>query len=249
MLPRHLSGAAVGAWNVAEFPVVAVRGRGPDSDPRVATAPDEAAALIEEVERERAEREAELASVQEAARAQAFEEGRRAGFAEGQTVGYTAGYEEGRGAGEIAEAARLRTSLQAAEGAIAELRAGEERWTGTIEENVVALAMAVARQIVGRELKDNAVAYAELVRRALAEFPIDQPIRIRLNPADLAAISSTPGADGEPLRITGGREATWLADAKIAPGGFIVEGRDRIIDGRVDAALERVYRRLTYQNA
>jgi hypothetical protein len=29
----------------------------------------------------------------------------------------------------------------------------------------------------------------------------------------------------------------------------VVEGRERIIDGRVDAALERVYRRLTYTGA
>jgi hypothetical protein len=29
----------------------------------------------------------------------------------------------------------------------------------------------------------------------------------------------------------------------------VVEGRERIVDGRVDTALERVYRRLTYNNA
>jgi flagellar assembly protein FliH len=251
VLPRHLEGGIVAAWPLTEFPLAALSGveTAPGLDEAMNPELDEQAALIEAMERERADREAHEAALRERIRAQAFEEGRLAGVDEGQAAGYASGYEEGRHAGEIAEGARLRNTVRAAEAALADLRAGEERWTGTIEENVIALAVAVARQIVGRELDNDAVAYAELVRRALAEFPIDQPIRIRLHPADLAAISTTPGPDGEPLRIAGGREATWLADANIAPGGCMVEGRDRIIDGRIDAALERVYRRLTYKHA
>ena len=41
----------------------------------------------------------------------------------------------------------------------------------------------------------------------------------------------------------------WIADARIAPGGAMVEGRERIVDARVDSALERIYRRLTYTGA
>ena len=60
-------------------------------------------------------------------------------------------------------------------------------------------------------------------------------------------MSSAATAAGTP--ITGAREASWQADPMVEPGGCVVEGRDRIIDGRVDAALERVYRRLTYNSA
>jgi flagellar assembly protein FliH len=158
-------------------------------------------------------------------------------------------YEEGRHEGEIAEAARLRTVVHAAEQALDDLRASEERWTNAVEENVCALAVAVARQIVGRELKSDAAVVADLVRHALTEFPIDQPVRIRVNPQDLATMSALIGADGAPLAIAGNRDARWLADALVAPGGCVVEGRDRIIDGRVDTGLERIYRRLTYSNA
>ena len=42
------------------------------------------------------------------------------------------------------------------------------------------------------------------------------------------------------------RESHWIADHRISTGGCVVEGRDRIIDGRVDTALERAYRRLAY---
>ncbi len=159
---------------------------------------------------------------------------------------YAQGYEEGRTEGEIAEGARLAHALRAAQGALEELRAGEVRWAGTIEENVCALAVAVARQIVGRELREDPAAVVELVRRALAEFPVDQPLRVRVSPTDLAVLTSLREADGSPVAVAEGREAHWLGDPRVEPGGVVVEGRERIVDGRVDAALERVYRRLTY---
>jgi flagellar assembly protein FliH len=162
---------------------------------------------------------------------------------------YTRGYEEGRSAGELGEAARLRTAVHAVQEALEELRAGEIRWTGTIEENVCALAVIVARQVIGRELAADVGPVAELVRTALREFPIDQPIRIRLNPADLNALSSIGALQDDALaELATGRESRWLPDASIAPGGCVVEGRERIVDGRVDTALERVYRRLTYNH-
>jgi flagellar biosynthesis/type III secretory pathway protein FliH len=163
---------------------------------------------------------------------------------------YARGLEEGRTEGEIAEGARLRSAVMAAEGALAELRAGEVRWTGAIDENICALAVVIARHVIQRELAIDIGPVAELVRAALAEFPIDQPIRIRINPSDLNALTSVRATDQDPLQaIAGNREARWFPDATIAPGGCVVEGRERIIDGRVDTALERVYRRITYTNA
>jgi flagellar biosynthesis/type III secretory pathway protein FliH len=106
-----------------------------------------------------------------------------------------------------------------------------------------------------------------LVEHALAEFPVDQPLTIRVNPADLAALKAAAGAaagaasGGGPsgpasggvalssaapdaARLFGERTVRWLPDARLAAGGCLVEGRERIVDGRVDTALERVYRRL-----
>lgn len=184
------------------------------------------------------DRLAELRAELDAEREQAIREARQQG------------YEEGREEGERGEGARLRTAVNAAEEALDALRAGEVRWTGTIEENVCALAVVIARQIVGRELKADIEPVADLVRNALEEFPIDQPIRIRIHPNDLSALGSVGVEEGDPLKkITEDRTARWLSDSSITPGGCIVEGRERIIDGRVDTALERIYRRLTYTNA
>lgn len=160
---------------------------------------------------------------------------------------YAQGFEEGRTEGEIAEGARLRHALTMAESALEELRVGESRWTGAIEENICALAIAVAKHVIGRELEGDPSVVTDLVARALAEFPIDQPLRVRVNPSDLLTMSGL--VPGGPVPVAADRNAQWIPDPMIAPGGCVVEGRERIVDGRVDAALERVYRRLTYTNA
>ena len=158
---------------------------------------------------------------------------------------YSRGFEEGRREGEQAEVARLKNAVRAAEAALTEVRENEERWISSIEENICALAVAVARQILDHELQSDPAIVAGLVQRALDEFPVGQPVRIRVHPRDQAVLESR-GSEGRLPSSMGGREVQWLADANLVPGGCLVEGRDRIIDGRVDTALERTYRRLTY---
>jgi flagellar assembly protein FliH len=158
---------------------------------------------------------------------------------------YSRGFEEGRREGEQSEGNRLKNAVRAAEHALEEVRENEERWVNSIEENICALAVAVARQIVDQELKSDPALVEGLIRRALEEFPVGQPVRIRVHPRDQAVIESR-GTETRLPTALGGREVQWLADANLVPGGCLVEGRDRIIDGRIDTALERVYRRLTY---
>ncbi|MHB1223545.1 MAG: FliH/SctL family protein [Gemmatimonadaceae bacterium] len=162
------------------------------------------------------------------------------------------GRASGEAAGRAAERARLATALQSAEQALAQLRAGEARWLEQLEDNVCALAVAVARQVIGRELNADPATLTNLLRRALTEFPIDQAVSIRVNPQDMAMLAAAHPT-GESLAGTAAvapnREARWIADPSVVAGGCIVEGRERIIDGRVDAALERVYRRMTGNHA
>jgi flagellar biosynthesis/type III secretory pathway protein FliH len=157
---------------------------------------------------------------------------------------YTSGFDEGRLEGEIAEGLRLRNAMTAAESALEALRAQEASWQNTIVENIAALSVAVARHIIGREVQGDVSGVADLIKRALTEFPIDQPMRIRVNPTDLSLLSMQSSDTGEPVTIAPNRDVRWLADNRILPGGCIVEGRERIIDGRVDTALERLYLRL-----
>lgn len=186
----------------------------------------------------RACRSARDADARAAAELSALVEGARA-----------SGYEAGVADGREMESERLNTVLATVHELVARLEADEAQWQASALENVAALAVAVARHIIGRELRGDAEPVADLVRRAVAEFPIDQPVRIRAHPADLSLLASPSGGDGAVLPVAPGRNVQWMADGRIEPGGCIVEGRERIVDGRVDTALERMYRRLATTNA
>lgn len=162
---------------------------------------------------------------------------------------HEAGFDAGFRQGSAAETERLRTAVSAAETALDTMRNNEVAWQAAVADNVSALAVAVARHIIGHELQTDPTTVADLVKRALAEFPIDQPMRVRVHPQDLSLLSLPTPDGGDPIAIAPNRDVRWLADARIQPGGCMVEGRDLIIDGRVDTALERVYRRLTSNDA
>ena len=203
---------------------------GPDGDAHESEVEPEVDAELLEQQRREAERlahERELAA--------AFARGRDEGIAEGLAEG------------ERSATERLRSAVQAAEQALAALRAGEEQWTGGTHarENICALAVGVARHIIARKVSADSKIVRDLTRMAIAEFPIDEPLRIRVNPDDLAAIEGA----SEIVEIVGGRTTNWVADPTIARGGCLVESREHIVDGRVDTALERVYRQLSDTHA
>lgn len=159
-------------------------------------------------------------------------------------------YRRGRAEGEQAGQAKARRELEAALAAtrrvLTQVKEAREGWVRVLEENLVALSTAVARQIVGRELSDDRETYLGLVQAAVAAYPMDQVLRIRIHPDDLALLADEETGEVPGDEATGGREARWIADEDIVRGGCVVEGPDRIVDGRVDAALERIFWGITH---
>jgi len=102
--------------------------------------------------------------------------------------------------------------------------------------------VTVARQILARELTCEPGLVVKLVQDALAEFPVSERLRIRMNSADLHVIAKVLETDD---RTLGGRTIRWNSDPRLSPGSCVIEGNERIVDGRVDAGLERLYRRLS----
>ena len=155
---------------------------------------------------------------------------------------YARGYEDGRAEGAALEAARVSSAIQALERAVEAYEMAQPKWLQSLEKNLVALSTAVAREVIGRELRGQADDIASLVHQAISEFPLQAAIRVRLNPADLSALSSP--LRGEALRA--GRDVRWIPDPAIAPGGCLVEGPESLVDGRIEKALETIYTRLIY---
>lgn len=150
-----------------------------------------------------------------------------------------AGFEEGRSAGraeaERAADARLGQAIRAAADAAAAIRQHEEHYVGVLEENLTALACAIARQVIQREVQLDPSAIRALVQDALAQFPQETALKVRLNPADHSLLA---GDAGYP-------DVSWMADPRVERGGCIVEGRERIVDGRVDIALDQIFRHIS----
>ena len=152
-----------------------------------------------------------------------------------------AAYAHGRADGEKSSWEELMPRTEAiAEAwptALEDVRLHQARWTANAEENLAVLAVAVARQLIAREVESDPSIVAGLVQRALSQFPLDQQVTVRLHPDDVDSCNGLlqPG-EGNKFH-----EIRWAADAQVHRGGCMVEGRERIIDGRVDTALERIY--------
>jgi flagellar biosynthesis/type III secretory pathway protein FliH len=151
---------------------------------------------------------------------------------------YERGYRDAERAAQDAAETQLSATLDALREAIASVQLHAARWTSNTEENVAAIAVSVARHIVEREVAADHTIVSDLVQRALSQFPLDQTITVRLHPDDAATCGSASIADGSG-RV---QDVRFVADPHIARGGCLVEGRERIIDGRVDTSLERAYR-------
>lgn len=151
---------------------------------------------------------------------------------------YARGYADAEAALLHHSESRIAPALTAFASAIESVRVHEARWTSNAEENVAALAVVVARHVVQREVTTDPSIVRDLVQRTLAQFPIDQAVSVRLHPDDVETCGTLLAA-GSPVRARG---VQWIADPTIQRGGCLTEGRERIIDGRVDTSLERAYR-------
>ncbi|HSW31151.1 MAG TPA: FliH/SctL family protein [Longimicrobiales bacterium] len=156
-----------------------------------------------------------------------------------------AAYRKGRAEGELAAHARARREVEtagsAARGIVREVREAQAAWNRVMEENLAALAAAVATRLLERELTTDAATLRGWIERALALYPATQPLRIHVSPADLAALAGREGCDAP-----GERDIRWVADETLLPGGCLVEGPERIVDGRLEEGLKRIYQVLAH---
>lgn len=161
-----------------------------------------------------------------------------------------AAYARGRAEGEeLARAAARRevaSALSVARQVVREVQESRAGWDARLNENLVALSTAMARRIVERELRGDPEGFRQLASEAVASFPKGEAVRIRLNPTDLDDLAGL-APDGDPSEaLTADRQVRWIADEDVVAGGCVVEGPDRIVDGRVDEALRRLYLMLTH---
>lgn len=154
---------------------------------------------------------------------------------------YARGYEDGQQAGRFEVESTVLPAVEALGGAAESLHAVQAAVRAEAEEALLAMAIAVAREIVQRELEQDPELLRELIRRATTILPMEQTLEIRLNPADLKSL----GGDLE-MHAAGGRrlDVQWVPDPSLDRGGYVIETPQRIVDANLDEQLLAYYQRL-----
>ena len=104
--------------------------------------------------------------------------------------GYASGFADGQQKAIETSQARVAQALAIVNNAVNQVQMVASLAAGMLEENIAALATIVARQIVAREVATSPDVITELVRRTLTEFPVEQALRIRVNPMDLSMLTA-----------------------------------------------------------
>jgi flagellar assembly protein FliH len=163
--------------------------------------------------------EQELAAIREAARAEGFAQGRAAGHAEGLANGRT------EAAGELQ---RLRGIADAYGQAVA-------RADDTIANDVLDLALHLARGMVRTAFEVRPDMIIPIVREAIGYLPVlQQPAMLMLNPQDVPLVRAGMGDELE--------KAGWrvIEDAQVARGGCKVDTASNQIDAQAATRWARL---------
>lgn len=192
--------------------------------PKASTAPptlDE----IEAIQRE-AQEEGFANGYQEGRR-----EGRDQGYKKGQTEGHAEGYQRGFAEGLNAGRDEVVLRVQKLEQILTAMSEPLATLDKAIEEELAALAIGIARQLVRRELRASPGEIVAVVREAVGLLPVASlGIQIRLHPEDVRLIREflSLGPDDQPV---------WqiIEDQTLSRGGCVVNSEL----SRVDATLEK----------
>jgi flagellar assembly protein FliH len=115
------------------------------------------------------------------------------------------------------------------------------------EEELLKLAFMVAKKIVRQEIKHDRQILVQLVSEALRGFPEQHDIVVSLHPEDYKVITSN-----RELFLAGigdDRQITLKPDETTTLGGCVVESSTGVIDARIEAQLEEIYKGLVEERS
>jgi len=144
--------------------------------------------------------------------AKGYSEGWQRGLAEGREKGYAEGLDEGTKAAE--QALALQAERLAA--IIARLGAPLPALERPVEEAIAALALEVARCVIGSETSRSREYLVRLIREAVAKVPIEMgALKVVLNPVDLELVRAlAPEIENDSAALVG--------DDAVEPGDCLV---------------------------
>ena len=156
-------------------------------------------------------------------------------------IAYRRGVEDGLRQAGVDAGQQSSTAAEALHKALELFNSSQEQLLRERERDLDALAVAVARKILQREVETDSSVVAGLVRQALELLPTDTTLAIHLHPADLQALPAILEESVPPVR---GMTIEWSPDPTLERGSFVMETPLRLINGRADIALRKLYDRM-----
>lgn len=149
---------------------------------------------------------------------------------------YHQGLEEGQAAARQEIGGQLDAVYEKLARTIEELSGLRARFRHEAEEDVVALALAVARRILHRELTMAPDALLGLVKVALEKIEVREVHRVRVRPEDAAIVQQHLEKMGLPRRVE------VIADPGLARGAAIFDSSRGALDVSVETQLAEIER-------
>jgi flagellar assembly protein FliH len=147
-----------------------------------------------------------------------------------------AGVREGQAAAEQRLGGQVQQAVTNLARGVAELAAIKDRLRQEAEQDVVQLAVEIARRVLHREIAADTEALLGLTRAALQRMDARDIHRVRVHPAHAAAIEKALRDIGTPQRVE------VQADATLEPGGLLFETSRGNYDVSIATQLREIER-------
>jgi flagellar assembly protein FliH len=154
------------------------------------------------------------------------------GLADLQAEAHKEAFEQGLAEGREAGRAEVHAQVERLAGMFYDLAKPFEQLDAEVERELLSLAMALARQIVRRELKADPTQIIGIIREAIAALPVAaREVRVHLHPEDAAVVK-------QHLAPTE-NERAWqiIEDPVMARGGCRISSATSRIDARLETRL------------
>ncbi len=153
---------------------------------------------------------------------------------EARQEGWQTGYAEAHQAVEAELAEALATLHSLAQSAVE----ARDQFLRDSRAEIGRLAVAIAEQIIGKELKINPSVVTDIVARAIETAGVEGTCRIRVNPLDYDVLSPHWEAVASFQQLG----STWdlVADKRIGRGGCLIEAGGGTIDAQLETQLAQV---------
>jgi flagellar assembly protein FliH len=154
------------------------------------------------------------------------------GLADLQSEAYKEAFEQGLAEGREAGRVEVRAQVERLAGMFYDLARPFEQLDKEVETELLTLALALARQIVRRELKTDPTQIIGIIREAIAALPVAaRDVRVHLHPEDAAIVRAN-------LAPTENQTAWGIVeDPVMARGGCQITTATSRIDARLETRL------------